>query len=289
MLVLVQGGERRVAANQDTGAERSGKTPPRAITGDANRPPRVVVVSPTFNEIDALPDHVARVLALGDRYRLVIVDDASPDGTGDLADRLADEYPGRIEVVRRPGKDGLGRAYLAGIRAAMRGDDDLLAMMDADGSHDPGDLPLLARTAEHADIVLGSRYAPGGATVGWPLRRRLLSRLGGRYAGFVLNLPVSDPTSGFRIMRRGAVEKVVDDRVRAVGYAVNLELTWRAVRAGLRVVEVPIVFRERATGESKLTPAIVAEAAGLVWRLRLGGDPAGFRTADRSARRDPAG
>lgn len=254
------------------------------------RPPaRVVVVTPTFNEIDALPAHVARVLALGSGYRLVIVDDASPDGTGAIADRLAADHPGRIEVVHRSSKDGLGGAYLAGLRAALRGDDDFLAMMDADGSHDPAALPRMVNVAGHADVVLGSRYAPAGSTIGWPRRRRLLSRLGGRYAGFVLGLPVADPTSGFRLMRRPVVETIGIDRMRAAGYAVNLELTWRAVRAGLRVVEVPIAFRERETGVSKLSAGIVVEAVCLVWRLRLFDEPPGLGVIGRSGRRDPAG
>lgn len=247
---------------------------------------QVVVVTPTYNEIDALPIHVARVLALGPGFRLVIVDDGSPDGTGELADCLAVAYPGRVEVVHRKRRGGLGSAYRAGIRVALRGDDAYLAMMDADGSHDAAALPRMIASAKRADVVLGSRYAPGGSTPGWPLRRRLLSRVGGRYAGLVLGLPVDDPTSGFRVMRRAAAETIDIDGVRAAGYAVNLELTWRAARAGLRVAEVPIVFRERETGASKLAPGIVAEAVVLVWRLRFGeGQARGSRNRETTARK----
>lgn len=270
----------------ERGAARRGL--PVNEVGEAGSPVGLVVVTPTYNEIDALPMHVARVLALGPDYRLVIVDDESPDGTGELADRFAAEHPGRVEVVHRPRRDGLGGAYRAGIKEALRRDADVLAMMDADGSHDPADLPRLAVAAQRADVVIGSRYAPGGSTSGWPLWRRLLSRLGGRYAGFVLGLQIADPTSGFRVMHRAAAESIDIDRMLATGYAVNIELTWRALRAGLRVAEVPIVFRERVVGVSKLDPGIVAEAAVLVWRLRFGDVSPGIGSNDRTARRGTA-
>lgn len=234
--------------------------------------PTVVVVSPTYNERATLERHTEAVLALGRRYRLLVVDDASPDGTGRLADELAAAHPDQVVALHRTRKEGLGPAYVAGLQAALAMAPDFVATMDADLSHDAADLARLVAAAETgADLVLGSRYVPGGCTPGWPRRRRLLSRLGGRYAGSVLGLPLADPTSGFRVLRRDTLAAIDLVSLRASGFAFNLELTWRCARAGCRIVEVPIAFHRRTAGASKLSGAIVAEAAVLVWKLRLGG------------------
>ena len=230
----------------------------------------VVVVVPTYNERENLPVLVDRLVALGEEYRVVVVDDNSPDGTGEVADALAAAHPGRIEVIHRPTKQGLGPAYVAGLKAALAGEADVIATMDADLSHDPADLPRLVAAAVTHDLALGSRYAHGGGTRGWPLHRRLLSRFGGRYAGAVLGVPVADLTSGFKAFSRGALAAVDLDAIRSDGYAFNIEVTYRALRRGCRVAEVPILFTDRVAGASKLSRQIMLEAMVVVWRLRLG-------------------
>ena len=198
----------------------------------------------------------------------MVVDDGSPDGTGDLADSLVAAHPGRVEVMHRAAKGGLGPAYIAGFRRALQLAPDLIAQMDADFSHDPAALPRLVAATREADLVVGSRYVPGGGTTGWPLWRRLMSRLGGRYASIVLGAPVSDLTSGFKVWRPTLLKSIGIDRLRSDGYAFTIEATWRALEHGARVVEVPIVFTERVAGASKLSRRIVLEAALLVWKLR---------------------
>ena len=231
-------------------------------------PPSVIVVVPTYNERPNIEALVLGVLGLGPRYRALIIDDGSPDGTGDLADALAAAHPGRVEVIHRPKKGGLGPAYLAGFRRALEMAPDLVAQMDADLSHDPATLPRLVAAARDADLVVGSRYVPGGDTVGWPLWRRVLSRLGGRYASTILGVTVTDPTSGFKVWRPCTLESIAIDGLRSDGYAFTIEATWRALKQGARVVEVPIIFSDRVAGASKLSRRIVIEAAAIVWRLR---------------------
>jgi dolichol-phosphate mannosyltransferase len=250
---------------------------------DATHATSVTVVTPTYDEAGNLRRHVESVLAQGPEYRLIIVDDASPDGTGDLADSMVTGAAGRLDVIRRPAKAGLASAYVAGIRRALRYEPRLIVLMDADGSHDPADLPRLVAAAGASDVVLGSRYCPGGQTPGWPLWRRLLSRMGGRYAAAVLGLAVADPTSGYRVMRRSAVGVIDLDAIRASGFAVNLELTWRFFRSGCRLGEEPIAFLDRLNGRSKLTPVIALEAAILVWRLRFAGAKTQCNRKNRSA------
>ena len=240
------------------------------MTADAG-PDSVVVVVPTYNERANLPSLAAKVLALGPAYRLIVVDDASPDGTGALADELAAAHPDRIVAIHRPAKRGIGPAYVDGFRAALAAGAAFVAQMDADHSHDPNALPGLVAAARGADLVLGSRYAPGGRTEGWPLRRRALSRLGGTYARLVLGVPVADLTSGFKVWRRptlAALEPMLG-AVRADGYGFQIETTYRVLRAGGRVVELPIVFADRVAGASKLSRRVVLEAAVVVWRLRF--------------------
>jgi dolichol-phosphate mannosyltransferase len=232
--------------------------------------PSVVVVVPTYNERPNLEALVRGILDAGPDYRVIVVDDNSPDGTGTLAEALATANPGRIEVIHRPRKGGLGPAYIAGFRRALDLAPDLIAQMDADLSHDPAALPWLVAAAREADLVLGSRYVPGGGTVGWPLWRRLLSRMGGTYARLVLGVPIADLTGGFKVWRRATLAVIDLDRMRSDGYAFPIETTWRALRAGARVNEIPIIFTERVAGASKLSRRIVLEASLLVWKFRWG-------------------
>jgi dolichol-phosphate mannosyltransferase len=245
--------------------------------------PSVVVVVPTYNERLNLETLVRGILAAGPDYRLIIVDDNSPDGTGALADDLAAANPGRIEVIHRARKGGLGPANVAGIRRALEHAPDLIAQMDADLSHDPAALPWLVAGAREADLVLGSRYVPGGRTVGWPLWRRLLSRMGGNYARLVLGVPIADLTGGFKIWRRATLATIDLDHMRSDGYAFPIETTWRALRSGARVNEIPIIFTERVAGASKLSRRIVLEAALLVWKFRWERDRcSGCRSGNRA-------
>jgi dolichol-phosphate mannosyltransferase len=230
------------------------------------------VVLPTFNERENLPVVVARARAALASCEppvdgaVLIVDDGSPDGTGDLADALAREHPD-VRVLHRARKDGLGGAYLAGFAVALAAGADLVIEMDADLSHDPADLPrLIAAAREGADVVLGSRYAPGGRVEGWPLHRRLLSRGGGRYAAAVLRLPLTDLTGGFKCFRAPALRALAHERVASRGYAFQIELTYDASRRGFAITEIPIVFREREHGKSKMSVAIAFEA---MWRVSL--------------------
>lgn len=238
------------------------------MSGSFTHPPSVVVVVPTYNERPNIEAVALGVLGLGPRYRLLIVDDSSPDGTGDLADTLAAAHANRLEVIHRPAKGGLGPAYIAGFRRALELTPDLVAQMDADLSHDPAALPKLIAAAQDADLVIGSRYVAGGGTVGWPFWRRALSRMGGNYARAVLGTPVTDLTGGFKVWRRPMLEAIAFEQLRSDGYAFTIEATWRALRHGARVTEVPIVFTDRVAGASKLSRRIVVEAAVLVWRLR---------------------
>jgi dolichol-phosphate mannosyltransferase len=248
------------------------------------------VILPTYNERDNLSTVVARTraaLASCDppvAGTVLVVDDASPDGTGDLANGLAREHP-EVRVLHRERKGGLGGAYLAGFAVALAAGADLVIEMDADLSHDPYDIPRLIHAARHgADVVLGSRYLPGGGVEGWPLHRQLLSRAGGLYAAAVLGLPHTDLTGGFKCFRAGALRAMDHELVHSRGYAFQIELTYHAARAGLEIVEVPIVFREREHGRSKMSAAIALEAMWRVPRMRFGtGDPVPARTA-RAAR-----
>jgi dolichol-phosphate mannosyltransferase len=223
------------------------------------------LVLPTYNEAGNLEPIVAQSLAeLPDDARVLVVDDASPDGTGAIADRLAAELPERVEVLHRTGKRGLGPAYIAGFRRALAGGAGLVLEMDADFSHDPADLPRLLAAAEGADLAIGSRYVAGGRVEAWSPSRRLLSRGGSAYARRLLGLDVRDLTGGFKCFRREVLEAIDLDSVDSRGYAFQVEMTYRAARRGFRVVEVPIVFHDRREGASKMTAAIAAEAA---WRV----------------------
>ena len=234
---------------------------------------------PTYNERDNLRAIVAAVLeVLPAGSRVLVVDDSSPDGTGEIADRLAGERD-EVRVLHRKVKEGLGPAYVAGFGEALRGGAELVVQMDADFSHDPADVPRLLAAATDADVVLGSRYVNGGGVSDWGLVRRAISRAGSAYARFVLGLRVRDLTGGFKVFRRRVLEAVDLESVGALGYAFQVEMTYRAIKAGFRVVEVPIVFRDRRVGQSKMSRAIVAEAAWRVpaMRLRSSGDAAPTR------------
>ena len=205
---------------------------------------------------------------LGPDDRVLVIDDSSPDGTGELADRLAAEL-GFVDVLHRPRKEGLGPAYLAGFRRALAAGAELIVEMDCDFSHDPADVPRLLDAADQADLVLGSRYVPGGGIENWGLVRRLISSGGSLYARLLLGVPVRDLTGGFKVFRREALEAIPLNRVHSRGYAFQIELTYRAIRRGFRVVEVPIRFVDREVGGSKMSRAIVLEAIWKVPLLRL--------------------
>lgn len=228
------------------------------------------LVLPTYNEAANIEPFVAAARAkLPASARILIVDDNSPDGTGEIAERLAaaDESLG---VLHRPRKEGLGPAYLAGFRRALAGGAGLVLEMDSDFSHDPAYLPRLLEAAERADLVIGSRYVPGGGVGDWGALRRAISRGGSAYARFVLGVGVRDLTGGFKCFRREVLEAIDLDSIGARGYAFQVEMTYRAIRAGFRVAEVPIVFGERRAGSSKMDGAIIAEAIWRVPRLRYG-------------------
>jgi glycosyltransferase involved in cell wall biosynthesis len=220
------------------------------------------VVVPTYDERTTLPDLVAGLRSLGVDLDVLIVDDGSPDGTGVLADDLA-AGDDRLHVLHRPGKAGLGPAYRSGFAWGLRRGYERFVSMDADLSHDPAAVPDLLRAAEDADLVIGSRYVAGGRIERWSLPRRALSAAGNVYARSLTGLPVRDGTSGFRVVRRDVLEAIDVGALRSDGYAFQLEVAWRAWRAGFRTVEVPIVFVERTAGASKLSRAVVLEA---IWR-----------------------
>jgi dolichol-phosphate mannosyltransferase len=230
----------------------------------------VWVVLPTYNEAENVERMAEAILAALPEAHLLIVDDSSPDGTGALADAMAAREP-RVEVLHRPAKDGLGVAYREGFRQVMDlPDTRAVVQMDADFSHDPADLPrLVAPLMTSADLVLGTRYVEGGGTVGWPMRRKLISRAGTLFARSVLLLPYRDLTGGFKAWRRELLDAIRLRDANASGYGFQIETTWWAHRRGARIVEVPIVFRERVAGHSKMSGGIVREALLLVMRLRL--------------------
>jgi dolichol-phosphate mannosyltransferase len=234
------------------------------------------LVLPTYNEAENLERIVAASLgvlndAAPDGHRVLVVDDGSPDGTGAIADRLAAERPNEVEVLHRPAKAGLGQAYLAGFRHALDKGAGRVFEMDADFSHDPKDLARLLAATNDADLAIGSRYIDGGGVDGWGLLRRIVSRGGCWYAEHVLGVPVRDLTGGFKCYRREVLEAIDLDTVRSQGYAFQVELTYRAVRHGYRVKEVPIVFRDREVGTSKMSWHIAVEAVWRVPQMRLRG------------------
>ena len=243
---------------------------------------RVLVIIPTYDELENLPLILRRVRAAEPDAHVLVADDNSPDGTGRLADELAGADP-NVHVLHREGKQGLGAAYIAGFRWGLEHGYDVIVEMDADGSHPPEQLPdLLDRIDAGADLVIGSRYVAGGSSVNWPKRRQLLSKGANTYVALALNLHVKDSTAGFRAFRRTTLEKIDLDDVDSQGYCFQVDLTMRAIRRGLRVDEVPITFVEREHGTSKMDQAIVVEA---LWRVTRWGVRYRTTQVSRQARR----
>jgi glycosyltransferase involved in cell wall biosynthesis len=231
---------------------------------------RATVVVPTYNEIDNIDRLLRAVRSTAPDAKVLVVDDGSPDGTADRADELGREL-GNIEVLRRTEKNGLGHAYRAGLRKAIDDGAEICVQMDADLSHDPAVLPALIANVEHgADLAVGSRYVPGGRTVNWPRRRRMLSRWGNRYAAGVLGLAVNDTTAGYRAYSASMLERMEFEKVAAEGYGFQIEMTYRLVSCGGKVVEFPISFHDRTEGVSKMSGSIISEAFGLVLKLWVG-------------------
>ncbi len=227
---------------------------------------RPLVIVPTYNERANLRPLLERLLAIPD-LRVLIVDDASPDGTGQIADAYAAANRARVQVLHRTGRRGLGLSYIDGMYVALRTDATHICQMDADLSHNPADVPRLLHAAEQADFVIGSRYVAGGRIENWPLHRRMLSAFANRYIRAITRLAIRDCTSGFRCWRREALERLPLASIRSDGYAFIVELAWEASRAGLRCAEVPITFVERREGASKLSSGVIMESAIVPWRL----------------------
>jgi dolichol-phosphate mannosyltransferase len=244
----------------------------------------VAVIIPTYNEAQNVAWIVGRVRSAVPEATVLIVDDSSPDGTGEIADRLAAD-DAAVHVLHRAGKEGLGAAYRDGMRWALGRGHDVVVEMDADGSHRPEELPRLLEGLSHADVVVGSRWVPGGGVVGWPLYRKLLSRGGSAYARFALGVPVRDMTGGYRAFTAEAVDRIDLDAVLSQGYCFQIDMLWHAQAAGLRIREVPITFPERERGSSKMSSGIVVEAMLRVTGWAIGSLPARIR---RAFRKDPA-
>jgi dolichol-phosphate mannosyltransferase len=231
---------------------------------------RALVVVPTYNEAMNLPLIVPQILVQDPRLEVLVVDDNSPDGTGAMADELAAKDP-RVHVLHRPGKGGLGKAYIAGFRWALERDYEYVFEMDADFSHDPRFLPIFLDAAKDADLVIGSRYKTGVNVINWPISRLLLSLGANLYAQWITGMPIVDSTGGFKCFRRRVLEAIDFDRVRSNGYSFQIEMSFRAWKKGFRLVEIPIVFTDRVEGQSKMNKRIVREAIWMVWWLRLKG------------------
>ena len=231
---------------------------------------RILVVTPTYNEAENVRRHVEAVLDRPARPDVLVVDDGSPDGTADIVRALAAEHPGRVELLERTGKLGLGTAYVAGFKQALTlGRWDVIVQMDVDGSHDPAAIDDLLAHMNGADLVIGSRYVVGGKVENWPWSRRTVSWVGNLYARTVLRTALRDLTGGFKAWRTELLSRLDVDSFAANGYGYQIETTFRALQAGARVVEVPITFRDRELGESKMNTGIAVEAVSAVWRIRL--------------------
>lgn len=228
--------------------------------------PATLVILPTLCEAECLPSMLARLLVLEPAVDILVVDDDSSDGTADIADGFARDGSGRVRVLRRKGPRGLGPAYVDGFTEGLAGTYSSFVQMDADFSHDPDRVPVLVEGLAHADVVLGSRYVRGGGTAGWGVFRRFVSRFGSLYSGLTLSLAHRDLTGGFKAWRRECLASIDLRRIRSNGYCFQVEMTYRALRGGARVVESPIVFTDRRAGESKMSAAIFVEA---VWRVPL--------------------
>lgn len=231
-------------------------------------PARALVVIPTYNEHENIAKIIPDVMVY-DEFQVLVVDDNSQDGTAEIVRGLAEAYPDRVHLIQRSGKLGLGTAYIAGFTWALQRDYTHIFEMDADFSHHPATLPRLLQASRYADLVIGSRYVPGGRTVNWSPVRKLISRGGSFYARTILGLPVRDLTGGFKCFRRQVLEEINLSEVTSTGYGFQIELTYRAALAGFRIVEIPITFAERLHGSSKMSSTIFFEALFRVWQLRL--------------------
>jgi len=243
---------------------------------------KTLVIVPTYNERDNLPPLAARLLALPVPCDVLVVDDNSPDGTGEVADALAAKHP-QIHVLHRAEKDGLGRAYCAGFAWALERDYQFTFEMDGDVSHNPDDVPKFLQAAQSADLVLGSRYCNGIRVINWPLHRLMLSKGAAKYVRIITGMPFSDPTGGYKCFRRTALRTIDLQNVRSNGYSFQIELTHMLWRRGMKIVEVPIIFTDRFQGRSKMSGKIVREAFVMVWRLWLQN---GLRRSPRMKTRD---
>ena len=243
---------------------------------------KCLVIVPTYNERDNLPPLAARLLALPVPCDVLVVDDNSPDGTGEVADALAAKHP-QIHVLHRAEKDGLGRAYCAGFAWALERDYQFTFEMDGDVSHNPDDVPKFLDAAQNADLVLGSRYCNGIRVMNWPLKRLMLSKGAAKYVRIITGMPFTDPTGGYKCFRRTALQTIDLQNVRSNGYSFQVELTHKLWRQGMRIVEVPIIFTDRFQGRSKMSGKIVREAFVMVWRLWLQN---GLRRSPRMKKRD---
>jgi len=229
---------------------------------------RTTVIIPTYNESENLPKLIHALLDLSLDLSILVVDDNSPDGTGDIAEDLSSLYPGKISVIHRPGKGGLSTAYLHAFRYLLGTETQLIAQMDADFSHDPGELVKMVEKIEGYDLVLGSRYIAGGSTdIHWPAWRKALSAWGNFYARTILDLPIRDVTGGYRLWRKETLQALPLQRVRATGYIFMVEMAYLAYRSGFKILEVPIYFADRRWGKSKMSFKIQAEAAVRVWKV----------------------
>ena len=227
---------------------------------------KTLVIVPTYNERENLPSLVKRIIAQPVPVDLLVVDDNSPDGTGQLADEISARTP-EVHVLHRPIKNGLGRAYIDGFKWALARDYEFIFEMDGDFSHNPDDIPSFLQAARNADLVVGSRYKHGIRVINWPLRRLMLSMTAARYVQIITGMPVTDPTGGYKCFRRRALQSLDLDAVRSNGYSFQVEMTHKLWRQGMRIVEVPIVFTDRFLGSSKMSSKIVREALWMVWRL----------------------
>lgn len=242
--------------------------PPRVYAVDGTGMSETLVIVPTYNERENLPRIAQRLLDLPVKVDLLVVDDNSPDGTGQVADELAARHP-EIHVLHRQEKSGLGRAYIAGFKWALARSYEFIFEMDGDFSHNPDDIPRFLAAAADADLVLGSRYLGGIRVINWPLSRLMLSKAAAKYVQIITGMPFTDPTGGYKCFRRHALEALDLDAVKSNGYSFQIELTHKLWRQGMRIVEIPIVFTERLQGHSKMTGHIIREAFFMVWRLWL--------------------
>ncbi len=229
---------------------------------------QTLIIVPTYNERDNLPRMVQKLLSLPVGVDVLVVDDNSPDGTGQIADELAAKHP-QVQILHRKEKNGLGRAYIAGFQWALARNYEFIFEMDCDFSHDPDEIPHFLKAAENADLVLSSRYKGGVRVLNWPLKRLLLSRFAGIYVSVITGMPFSDPTGGYKCFRRRSLQAIHLEAVKSNGYSFQIELTHRLWREGYRIAEVPITFTERVEGKSKLSRHIVVEAFWMVWWLWL--------------------